>query len=203
MGAPRCRGPARARAGSVSRAAGGPDEGRSVTGCAAPSAYSSVPPPDAQHDGPRRPTRSSGRALTPCGWFFLRRRRAQTHTGTTMRWTREKARLTRGRSSAGPHRRPASSGAGLRRGPFGPEIQAGPARPHSQVRRCSVPWECPRTPPALGSGEGTPYRLPLAAHHAPRACPALPASSCLGPSPTHVALSRWGRPPSKAGPQLS
>ena len=155
-GAPRCRGPERARAGSVSRAAGGPDEGRSVTGCAEPSACSSVPPPDAQHDGPRRRTRPSGRALTPCGWFFLRRRRTQTHTGTTMRWTRQKARLTRGRSSAGPQPRPASSGLGCAAAPLGLKSRPAPPRPHSQLRRCSAPWECPRTPPALRSGEGTP-----------------------------------------------
>lgn len=64
-------------------------------------------------------------------WLVLwlrRARRTQTHTGTTMRRTREKARLTRGRSSSGLHPRPMSLGAGLRRGPFGagPEIQACP-----------------------------------------------------------------------------
>lgn len=86
-------------------------------------------PPDAQHDEPWSRTRSSGRALIPCGWFFLRRaRRTQTHTGTTMQRTREKARLTRGRLSSRLHPRPVSLGAGLPRGPFGPgpEIQACP-----------------------------------------------------------------------------
>ena len=102
VGITRCLSSTRVCACSVSRAAGGPDEGRSVTGWAVSSGQSSLPPPRC----PARRPLESHEVLRPGPdpvWLVLSEKSekdSNAHRDDHVR-TRKKARLTRGRSSSG------------------------------------------------------------------------------------------------------